>query len=52
MADEKSILEKVEDKAKELSKKVEGVLDQISADEEPLKVTYPDSEKPEDPEKK
>ena len=42
MPDEKSIFEKLEDGAKEIGKKVEKVLDEISADEEPLNVTYPE----------
>ena len=49
---EKSILEQLEEKAKEVVKKVEDALDEISADEEPLKVTYPDDEKPPEPAKK
>jgi hypothetical protein len=49
MPDEKSIVEKIEEKAKEIGQKVEKVLDDISADEEPLKVTYPDQPKPERP---
>jgi hypothetical protein len=42
MPDEKSVLDKIEEKAKEIGEKVEKVLDDISADEEPLKITYPD----------
>jgi hypothetical protein len=49
MPDEKSIVDKIEEKAKEIGQKVEKVLDDISADEEPLKVTYPDQKKPKQP---
>jgi hypothetical protein len=44
MAGEKSIFESIEDKAKEIGKKVEEILDDVSADEEQVKVTYPEGE--------
>ncbi len=52
MAGEKSIFESIEEKAKEIGKKVEEILDDVSADEEPLKVTYPDGETAPEPPKK
>lgn len=51
MGDEKSILQKIEDTAKDVGKKVEEALDEMGADEEPLKVTYPDAAKPAEPPK-
>jgi hypothetical protein len=45
MTNEKSIIDKVEDAAKDAFKKVEKVLDEIAADEEPVTVTYPDEDK-------
>lgn len=42
---EKSIIDKVEETAKDAFKKVEKVLDEIAADEEPVTVTYPDDDK-------
>ena len=52
MPDEKSIIDTVEEKAKEIGKKVEKALDDMGADEERLKVTYPDANKPTDAPKK
>jgi hypothetical protein len=51
MPEKKTILDKIEDKAKEIENKIEQVLDDISADEERLTVTYPDAEKSPTPNK-
>ena len=49
MPDDKSIIDKAEEKAKEIGKKIEEVLEDMGADEERLKVTYPNADKPSDP---
>jgi hypothetical protein len=46
IAQENSIVDKVEEAAKDAFKKVEKVFDEISADEEPVTVTYPDRTRP------
>ena len=52
MADDKSLLGKIDSKVEEIARKAEQVIEDIGADEQPLKVVYPDADKTAEPPKK